>query len=123
VRRRVPGATVVRASAESLPLPDGAFDAALAQLVVHFMADPVAGLAGDGARHAPGRRSRRLRLGPFRRRFGGAERVLRALHELDPSRPTEWERPGTRPGHLAELFAAAGFGESEEATLTVPCRA
>src|SRR5580765_1100353 len=44
VRSRVPAATVVRASAENLPLPDGAFDAALAQLVVHFMADPVAGL-------------------------------------------------------------------------------
>jgi ubiquinone/menaquinone biosynthesis C-methylase UbiE len=44
VRSRVPGATVERASAENLPLPDGGFDAALAQLVVHFMADPVAGL-------------------------------------------------------------------------------
>src|SRR6516162_323114 len=45
VRDRVPGATVERASAESLPFSDEAFDAALAQLVVHFMADPVAGLA------------------------------------------------------------------------------
>jgi hypothetical protein len=42
-----------------------------------------------------------------------------ALHELDPSRPNESEPPGARPGHLAELFAAAGFGELEEATLTV----
>src|SRR3954471_5910176 len=32
----------VRASAESLPFGDGVFDAALAQLVVHFMAEPVA---------------------------------------------------------------------------------
>ena len=32
------------ASAERLPFADGAFDAALAQLVVHFMSDPVAGL-------------------------------------------------------------------------------
>ena len=33
-----------RATAEALPFPDGRFDASLAQLVVHFMADPVAGL-------------------------------------------------------------------------------
>src|SRR3954469_17338730 len=48
VRSRVPGATVLRASAESLPLPHAAFDAALAQLVVHFMDDPVAGLREMG---------------------------------------------------------------------------
>ena len=33
-----------QSSAEQLPFPDGAFDAALAQLVVHFMSDPVAGV-------------------------------------------------------------------------------
>ena len=33
-----------RAAAEELPFGDDAFDAALAQLVVHFMADAVAGL-------------------------------------------------------------------------------
>ena len=34
-----------RAPAERLPFDDAVFDAALAQLVVHFMTDPVAGLA------------------------------------------------------------------------------
>ena len=43
-RERHPGVTVEQAAAEQLPFPDDAFDAALAQLVVHFMADPVAGL-------------------------------------------------------------------------------
>jgi len=43
-RERHPGVAVERASAEQLPFADQAFDAALAQLVVHFMADPVAGL-------------------------------------------------------------------------------
>ena len=33
------------AAAEALPFTDGEFDAALAQLVVHFMDDPVRGLA------------------------------------------------------------------------------
>src|SRR5688572_33134090 len=44
VRERHPGVTVEQAAAEQLPFPDDAFDAALAQLVVHFMTDPVAGL-------------------------------------------------------------------------------
>ena len=43
-RVRHPGVDVREAAAESLPFPDATFDAALAQLVVHFMADPVAGL-------------------------------------------------------------------------------
>jgi SAM-dependent methyltransferase len=41
---RFPRADVRVASAEALPFADGAFDAALAQLVVHFMDDPVAGV-------------------------------------------------------------------------------
>jgi SAM-dependent methyltransferase len=45
---RVPGADVRRGAAESLPWADGSFDAALAQLVLHFLDDPVAGLAEMG---------------------------------------------------------------------------
>src|SRR4029079_17764838 len=41
---RHPDADVRRAPAEALPFKDREFDAALAQLVVHFMTDPVAGL-------------------------------------------------------------------------------
>ncbi len=44
VRARHPGVEVQRAAAEQLPFDDELFDAALAQLVVHFMADPLAGL-------------------------------------------------------------------------------
>src|ERR687883_330625 len=43
-RERFPGVDVRHASAEALPFPDDGFDASLAQLVVHFMADPVAGI-------------------------------------------------------------------------------
>ena len=43
--QRNPGVDVQRAEAESLPFDDGAFDAALAQLVVHFMTDPASGIA------------------------------------------------------------------------------
>src|SRR5688572_20754626 len=44
-RARNPGVDVLQAPAEQLPFADQVFDAAVAQLVVHFMSDPVAGLA------------------------------------------------------------------------------
>src|ERR1700683_547677 len=43
-RERLPGVRVERAAAEALPFEDEVFDAALAQLVIHFMADPLGGL-------------------------------------------------------------------------------
>ncbi|MFL5920138.1 MAG: class I SAM-dependent methyltransferase [Gaiellaceae bacterium] len=42
---RVPGAELKRGAAEALPWPDDSFDAAVAQLVIHFMDDPGAGVA------------------------------------------------------------------------------
>lgn len=48
-RERYPGVDVRRAPAEELPFDDETFDAAVAQLVVHFMSDPVVGL-GEMAR-------------------------------------------------------------------------
>ena len=44
-RQRVPGARVHTGAAEALPFADGAFDVALAQLVVNFMADAPHGVA------------------------------------------------------------------------------
>jgi SAM-dependent methyltransferase len=43
-RARHPGVQVEVAPGEALPFPDGAFGHALAQLVVNFMADPLAGV-------------------------------------------------------------------------------
>ena len=43
-RARLPGVDVVEAGAEALPFADGAFDAALSQLVVNFMRDGEAGV-------------------------------------------------------------------------------
>jgi SAM-dependent methyltransferase len=53
-RERLPGVDVQQAAAERLPFGEAAFDAALAQLVVHFMADPVAGLREMGRVTRPG---------------------------------------------------------------------
>src|SRR5262245_27781142 len=48
-RERHPEVDIRQAAAEELPFPDDEFDVALAQLVVHFMDDPVKGL-GEMAR-------------------------------------------------------------------------
>ena len=116
-RARHPGVDVSQASAEELPFPDGAFDAVLAQLVVHFMADPVAGLAemarvtrNDGAvvacvwDHAGGQ--------------GPLTLFWAAARELDPQVHDESRLAGAREGHLAELFAAAGLREIDETSLS-----
>ena len=117
IRSRLPGVTVERASAESLPLGDDRFDSALAQLVVHFMTDPVAGLREMGRVTKPGGAVTACVWDHAAGGSGPMSVYYEALHQVDPSRPNESERPGTRPGHLAELFRAAGFDEIEEATL------
>jgi ubiquinone/menaquinone biosynthesis C-methylase UbiE len=44
IRARFPGVDVREGTAERLPFEDDSFDAAAAQLVVHFLSDPVVGL-------------------------------------------------------------------------------
>jgi len=117
-RERHPGVRVERAPAEQLPFEDHAFDAALAQLVVHFMEDPVAGLR-EMARvtregcvvaacvwdHAGGRSPLSL--------------FWDAAHELDPDVEDESHLAGAREGHLTQLFGEAGLREIEDSTLSV----
>ena len=116
-RARNPGVDVQTASAEHLPYPDRGFDAALAQLVVHFMPDPVAGLS---------EMARVTRQGGVVAAcvwdYGGGQSPLRAFwqaaRELDAEVDDESGLPGTREGHLAELMEAAGLREVERASLT-----
>lgn len=117
IRARHPGVEVHRASAERLPFDNGIFDAAMAQLVVHFMSDPVAGLA-EMARvtraggvvaacvwdHAGGQ--------------GPLSLFWTAARELDPGAVNESHLPGARQGHLAELFRAAGLRVVIETTIS-----
>jgi ubiquinone/menaquinone biosynthesis C-methylase UbiE len=63
VEQRLPGVDVRQATAEQLPFGDGTFDVTLAQLVVHFMADPVAGLREMGTGDPAGRPGRGVRVG------------------------------------------------------------
>jgi SAM-dependent methyltransferase len=116
-RARNPGVRVLRAAAEQLPFPDQAFDASLAQLVVHFMSDPVAGLA-EMARVT--RRGGVVAACVWD--HGGGQGPLslfwQAARELDAEVHDESGLAGAREGHLAELFEAAGLHEIEETTIS-----
>ena len=117
VRERHPGVEVRRAAAEQLPFPDRRFDAALAQLVVHFMDDPVAGLREMARVTRPGGAIAACVWDHAAGGQGALSVFFRASHELDPAAPAESERAGARRGHLGELFRAAGIGEVVETEL------
>jgi SAM-dependent methyltransferase len=120
-RERHPGVDVRLAPAEELPHPEDEFDAALAQLVVHFMADAVAGLremarvtksGGVVAASVWDMAGQRSPLSPF----------WVAARRLRPTAQDEAGLAGVRQGHLADLFAAAGLGEVEVAEHTAAVR-
>jgi SAM-dependent methyltransferase len=117
-RARNPGVDVRRAAAEELPFGDDAVDAALAQLVVHFMADPVAGLremarvtrpdgivAASVWDHSGGQ--------------GPLSAYWDAVRELDPAASDERGLAGAHEGDLARMLGEAGLRGVEEGTLSV----
>ena len=120
-RERLPGVDIRQAAAERLPFGDAAFDAALAQLVVHFMADPVAGLREMGRVTRPGGTVAACVWDHAGGR-GPLSAFWRAVRELDPGADDESNLAGVREGHLAELLAQAGLGAAEVTTLTVQAR-
>ena len=117
-RERYPGVDVREAPAEQLPFGDDEFDAALAQLVVHFMRDPVAGIREMRRVTRPGGVVAACvwdhagRQGPLRL-FWDAARALDS--EVDD----ESRLPGTREGHLGELFLDAGLRDVTGSVLTI----
>jgi ubiquinone/menaquinone biosynthesis C-methylase UbiE len=117
-QERHPEVTVRRASAEQLPFGDDEFDAALAQLVVHFMADPVAGIGEMIRVTRPGGV-----VGACVWDFGGGHGPLsvfwQAARQLDPQVVGEAELAGAREGHLAQLFHEAGLDNIEDTALSI----
>jgi SAM-dependent methyltransferase len=118
LRERYPDVTVVHGPAENLPFEDASFDTAIAQLVVHFMTDPVRGLsemrrvtatggvvAANVWDHGGGR--------------GPLSAYWDAVRDLDPSNRGEGHLAGATQGDLTRLFEQAGLTDVEEESLTV----
>lgn len=118
VQERLPGVDVRRSSAEELPFPDGTFDATLAQLVVHFMADPVAGLV-EMARVTREGGVVSACVWDFAGERAPISAYWRAVGELHGQGEDESGLAGAREGHLSELFEAAGLGGIQEAPISI----
>jgi SAM-dependent methyltransferase len=118
VRQRFPRVEVHRAAAEHLPVPDAVFDSALAQLVVHFMSDPGAGLLEMARVTRPGGAVTACVWD-----YGGGRDALAdfwaAARTLLPNAHDESGLAGVREGQLAQLMTVAGLRDVREEALTV----
>ena len=121
VRDRIPGIEVHRAAAEELPFADDRFDCAVAQLVVHFMTDPVAGLV-EMARVTRSGGLVAACVWDHGSAAGPLSAFWRGVHALDPDAKGEAALAGAREGDLAELFGKAGLHDVESTVLTVHVR-
>lgn len=120
-RTRFPAVEVLLAPAEDLPFADSSFDAALAQLVVHFMSDPVAGLREMARVTRPGG----VVAACVWDMSGGPSPLStfwQAVRDLDPHAEDESGLAGVRDGELVELAREAGLGDVEQSVLTVTVR-
>jgi SAM-dependent methyltransferase len=114
----LPDVEVHRAVAERLPYADRTFDRTLAQLVVHFMTDPVAGLAEMGRVTRPGGVVA-ANVWDHAGGEGPLSTFWRAARDLDPAVPDESELPGVAEGDLDELLTAAGMTGPRSTRLVV----
>lgn len=107
-RGRFPGLEAHSAAAEALPFPDDAFDAAMAQLVVHFMSDPVVGLREMARVTRPGGT---VAACVWDMAGGGSplSTFWSAARELDPTVVDESHLPGVGREQLIGLAEQAGL--------------
>jgi SAM-dependent methyltransferase len=116
---RHPGVTVVPGRAESLPFQDQVVDRAMAQLVLHFVTDPIRAAAEMTRVTRPGGT-----VAACVWDFAHGMEMLRAFWDaassIDPTAPDEARtlRFG-RQGEIVGLFEAAGLTDVVETTLSV----
>ncbi len=116
IRARFPQVEVCRGTAEELPYRTATFDAALAQLVVHFMSDPVIAL-GQMARVT--RRGGVIAACVWDGPTGALAPFWDAVHVIDPAAEDEALLSGAEMGHLTGLFVAAGLSGVREEPIAV----
>ena len=109
---------VRKASAEQLPFEDSAFDVTLAQLVVHFLPEPLVGLR-EMARVTRPNGAVAACVWDHHGGTGPLSLFWAAAREIDPDVETESQLPGARQGHLTLLFDEAGLQAIEETALSV----
>jgi SAM-dependent methyltransferase len=117
-RARHPMVPVEIGTAEELRFPNDSFDATLAQLVVHFMSDPVVGLR-EMARVTRSGGTVAACVWDHAGGTGPLELFWSAAREFDPDVEDESGRAGTRRGQLRELLLEADLVDVREMTLTV----
>jgi SAM-dependent methyltransferase len=118
LRARLPRVTVLHAGAEEIPFPDNRFDVTMAQLVVHFLADPVVGLVEMRRVTKPAGRVAAC-VWDFTSGRGPLATFWRVVRELDPDADDESQLPGGSQGQLGRLFEQAGLQDVHEDELTV----
>ena len=116
-RTRHRGVDVRQASAEGLPFEDDAFDAALAQLVVHFMTEPVRGI-GEMARVVRPGGSVATCVWDHAGGMGPLGLFWKLARTLDSTVADESTLPGVREGDLSRLFREAGLRRIESTVLS-----
>jgi SAM-dependent methyltransferase len=118
VAERYPGVDARQGSAEQAPFGDDEFDVVLAQLVIHFLKDPVAGVSEMRRVTRPGGA-----VAACVWDHGGHEGPLRkfweAARQIDPKVDDESRLPGVRQGQLGDYFRQAGLDEVTEGSLTL----
>jgi SAM-dependent methyltransferase len=121
-RSRHPGVEVVVAGAEALPFADDAFDVALSQLVVNFMADAEAGVREMARVTRPGGV-----VAACVWDYAGEMTLLRAFwdaaREVDPQRGAAADEGVVMrwcaDGELADLWRSSGLDDVRSGTLVV----
>ncbi|HSU01097.1 MAG TPA: class I SAM-dependent methyltransferase [Nocardioides sp.] len=117
-RERFPEVDVRRATAESLPHADGSFDTAAACLVVHFMTDPVVGLAEMARVTGAGGF-----VGATVWDLAGSRAPMwplwEAVAEIAPDHPGERDFQGGSRESLVALMRSAGMSDIESVELPV----
>ncbi|MCX2966503.1 class I SAM-dependent methyltransferase [Gordonia sp. Z-3] len=115
IRQRLPDVDVRKGTAEELPYGNAEFDAAVAQLVVHFMTDPVGGIRQMARVTRPGGMvAACVWDGPT----GALAPFWDAVHVLDPAAEDEALLSGAHRGHLTALFEDAGLRSVVEEPIT-----
>ena len=109
--QRFPGVAVHAGTAEHLPHPDGSFERTLAQLVVHFMTDPVAGVRQMARVTAPGGVVAAC-VWDHAGEGGPLAAFYQGLAAVAPDVDAERGLVGVREGDLTAVFDAAGLTAS-----------